>query len=111
MAAHPCPCCGARRRTRKHSAAQHHGLAAVRRTRTRRPHRTHARSVRRHRSGPATGVAGMNTLLVLVPILTPLLAAVLTGIVGWRRLTAWVTVAAAACILAGGVGLVPRIGH
>ncbi len=50
------------------------------------------------------------TLLLLLPILAPLAAAGLTAALGWRRLTAWVTVLAALAILCCGVILAVRIG-
>jgi hydrogenase-4 component F len=49
------------------------------------------------------------TLLLLLPLLAPLAAAALTAALGWRRLTAWAVVAAAATILASGITLGIRI--
>jgi hydrogenase-4 component F len=43
--------------------------------------------------------------LLLVPILAPLVAAALAGLLGWRRLTSSVTVAAAFCVLVSGANL------
>jgi hydrogenase-4 component F len=39
------------------------------------------------------------TLFLLLPILAPLTAATLAAVLGWRPLTAWVTVLAAFCVL------------
>ena len=47
---------------------------------------------------PRTG-----TVMLVVPLLAPLATAVLAGLVGWRRTSAWATVAAAAAILGCGV--------
>lgn len=50
------------------------------------------------------------TVLLLVPILAPLLAAVVTAVLGWRRGAAVVTVGAALSVLVVGVVLVGLVG-
>ena len=45
------------------------------------------------------------SILLLVPILAPLAAAALGAVLGWRRLTSWVTVLAALSVLASGAVL------
>jgi hydrogenase-4 component F len=50
------------------------------------------------------------TLLMLLPLLAPLTAAVLTAIFGWRRFAAVATVLAASCVLASGIALGVRVG-
>ncbi|RYV50817.1 proton-conducting transporter transmembrane domain-containing protein [Pengzhenrongella frigida] len=47
--------------------------------------------------------------LLLVPILAPLVAAGLAALLGWRRLTAYVTLAAAFAVLLSGAILVHRV--
>jgi hydrogenase-4 component F len=49
-------------------------------------------------------------ILLLIPLLAPFAAAALTATVGWRRVTAWATVFAAASILACGIALAAWIG-
>jgi hydrogenase-4 component F len=49
------------------------------------------------------------SILLLVPILAPLVAAALAALLGWRRLTATVTVFAALSVLAVGVVLALRV--
>ena len=48
------------------------------------------------------------SLLLLVPIIAPLAAATLAVLLGWRRLTSWVTVLAAVSILVSGAALAVR---
>ncbi|HUX71553.1 MAG TPA: proton-conducting transporter membrane subunit, partial [Cellulomonadaceae bacterium] len=50
------------------------------------------------------------TVLLLVPILAPLVAAVVTAVLGWRRAAAVVTVGAALSVLVVGVVLVGLVG-
>jgi hydrogenase-4 component F len=47
----------------------------------------------------------MITVLITAPIALPVLCAVLYGLVGWRRLTAWVAAGVAGAVLAGGIAL------
>jgi hydrogenase-4 component F len=49
-------------------------------------------------------------VLLTIPILAPATAAVLTTAIGWRRVTAWILVAAAVSILVCGISLAFRIG-
>lgn len=51
-----------------------------------------------HSDGGATAV-----LLVAVPVLAPVAAAAAAALMGWRRTVGWVTVCAAAAVLAAGV--------
>ena len=48
------------------------------------------------------------TILLFIPLLAPLTAAALTATIGWRRVSAWGTVIAAASILASGIALAGR---
>ena len=48
------------------------------------------------------------SFLLLVPIIAPLAAATLAVLLGWRRLTSWVTVLAAVSILVSGAALAVR---
>ena len=49
------------------------------------------------------------TFLLLLPLLAPILAALLTAAFGWRRVTAWTNVLAAATVLACGIALAVRV--
>jgi hydrogenase-4 component F len=51
----------------------------------------------------------MDGLLLLLPIAAPLLAAVVYGLAGWRRVTAHAGTAAAAVILSSGIALAVRV--
>jgi hydrogenase-4 component F len=51
-----------------------------------------------------------NATLLAAPVLAPALAAGLCALAGWRRLTAWATVAGALVVLASGVWLATRVG-
>ena len=62
------------------------------------------------RPGPVDGVARLMTVLLIVAILAPVLAAVATLIAGWRRPTAMLTVAAATTVLGCGAVLGLRVG-
>ena len=50
------------------------------------------------------------TTLLFIPLLAPFTAAALTATIGWRRISAWGTVIAAASILASGIALAVQTG-
>lgn len=52
----------------------------------------------------------MTTVLLLIPILAPVAAAVVTWFVGWRRVSAWILVLAATSVLGCGILLGVRVG-
>lgn len=49
------------------------------------------------------------TALVLLPVLAPLIAAVASAILGWRRLTGWLTVTATVVILGCAIAMAARV--
>lgn len=52
----------------------------------------------------------MTAVLMAIPVLAPLAAAVCALMVGWRRVSAWASVIASLCVLATGIYLAGRVG-